>query len=137
MAVVITEEEKSRARHHLGYLEVEAAQTFVLGVPAAVQTQFMIEGALNRMTDTGAQRFRELLCRLDQVEAQVFCGIDLADVDKLDQITVNRKRLQELAEYYLIAAEGLANLLGVPRNPFDMRSWLSRAGGGINVPVAG
>jgi hypothetical protein len=133
MAVTITEDEKSRARHHLGYLEVEAAQTFVLGVPAALQTTFMIEGALNRLTPTGAQRFRELLCRLDAVENQVFCGIDLADVEKLDSIDVNRKRLGELAQYYKIAQQGLANLLGVPANPWDAREWLM--GGIVNVPV--
>lgn len=134
MAVVITEEEKSRARHHLGYLEVESAQTFVLGVPAAVQTQFMIEGALNRMTPTGAARFRELLCQLDKVESQVFCGIDLADVNKLGEMDINRARLSELARYYKIAQQGLANLLGIPPNPFDMREWL-QGGVGFSVPV--
>lgn len=134
MAVVISEDEKSSARHHLGYLEVEAAQTFVLGVPAGVQTQFMIEGALNRMTNTGAQRFREMLCRLDSLENQVFCGVDLADVNKIGELEVNRARLPELARYYKIAQQGLANLLGIVPNPYDQREWLMT--GSINVSVS-
>lgn len=133
MAALITEEEKDRARHHMGYLAVEAAQTFVLGIPAAVQTQFMIEGALNRILPQAAERFRTLLCRLDSVEAEVFCGMDLASVDKIDTIDIRTDRLEALAKYYKIAQQGLANLLGVPPNPFDMREWLQ--GGSINVPV--
>jgi hypothetical protein len=100
-----------------------------------MQTTFMIEGALNRVLEEHYSKFRQLLCRLDDVEEKVFCGVDLADVDAIDSLTVNRKRLRELAQYYKIAQEGLANLLGVPPNPFDQRSWLSM--GSINVAVSG
>ena len=41
----ITEDERARGRHHLGYMQVQEASTFVLGVPSGVQTAFMIEGA--------------------------------------------------------------------------------------------
>lgn len=136
MAVVISETEKSSARHHLGYLDVEAGQTFVLGIPTAVQTQFMIEGAMNRLLPDGANRFRSLLARLDQIECQVFGGSDLADVDEIGEIKINRKRLRELAEYYKIAQQSLANCLGIVPNPFDMREWLSN-GSSVNVPVSG
>ncbi len=135
MAQPVTEEEKGRARHHMGYLEVEAAQTFVLGVPAGVQTQFMIEGALNRMTATGVARFRTLLCRLDGIEEKVFCGIDNADVDEVESIKMRRDRLAELARYYKIAQQALANLMGIVPNPFDQREWLM--GGSLNVRVSG
>lgn len=135
MGALVTDEEKSRARHHLGYIQVEAVATFSLGIPAAMQTTFMIEGALNRiMTTPGAiEKFRQLLERLDCVENEVFCGVDLASVDVLDTITVRKDRLRELAKYYLIAVGGLENLLGVPRNPWDCREWLDL--GNINVRV--
>ena len=135
MAAVITEDEKARARHHLGYGQVDAASTFALGVPAAMQTAFMIEGALNKISQSGAERFRMLLCRCDAIENQVFCGADLADVERIDTIEVNRKRLRELAQMYKIAQQALGNLLQVPPNPFDMREWMSM--GGINVGVSG
>lgn len=135
MAAVITAEEKVRARHHMGYQNVESISTFSLGVPAAMQTTFMIEGAMDRiMAAPGApDKFRDLLCKLDSIESRVFCGADLADVESMGEITVNRKRLRELANYYKIAQQALGNLLGVPPNPFDMREWLS--GPSINVSV--
>lgn len=139
MPAVVTSEEKVRCRHHLGYQNVESIMTFQLGVPAAMQTTFMIEGALDRIMSTpgAVEKFRQLLAQCDRIEAQVFCGIDLADIEVLDTITVNRKRLRELAQYYLIAVGGLENLLGVVRNPWDKREWLQMASGGINVSVSG
>jgi hypothetical protein len=135
MAAVVTEEEKSRARHHLGYPEVDAVSTFALGIPAAMQTNFMIEGAFNRISQSSAERFRLLLCRLDAVEEQVFCSADLTDVNKVDTIEINRKWIIEKAKIYKIAQQALGNLLAVPPNPFDMREWLQ--GGSINVGVSG
>lgn len=136
MAVVVTEDEKVRARHHLGYVDVEAVQSFNAGIPAAMQTTFMIEGALNRLLPAAYEKFQQFLCRLDAVEEEVFCGIDLASVDQLDTLKIRSDRLRELSRYYKIAQEGLANMLGVPPNPWDARSWLS-TGSGINARVVG
>lgn len=136
MAVVVAQEEKVRALHHLGYQNVDAVSTFALGVPAAMQTSFMIEGAFDKISSRpGAyQKFQQLLCRCDEIENRVFCGADLADIESIGDITVNRKRVRELADYYKIAQQEIGNLLGVPPNPWDMREWLQ---GGINVSVMG
>jgi hypothetical protein len=131
---MLTEDEKVRIRHHLGYLNVQEAQTFVLGIPAAVQTQFMIEGAFAKVLPQAENLLRTLLCRCDEIEKQVFGGSDLADVTKTGNIEVNPKRLADLARYYRIAQQGMTNLLGVTANPFDMREWVM-SGVGINVPV--
>lgn len=133
---MLTEDEKVRIRHAMGYLNVQASSTFVLGIPAAVQTQFMIEGAWDKVLPQAEQLLRALLCRCEEVESEVFGGIDLAQLTAISEIQVNPKRLTELAKHYRIAQEGIANLLGVSPNPFDMRSWL-RMGGGMSVPVHG
>ncbi len=129
----LSDEDKVKIRHHMGYLNVQATSTFVLGVPAGVQTQFMIEGAWDKVLPQAENLLRVFLCRCDEIEAKVYGGTDLADVETTGNITVNRKRLSELGQYYRIAQQGMANLLGVPPNPFDMRDWV-RAGGGMNVP---
>lgn len=134
MAVTIPEEDKVRARHHLGYLDVEAAQTFALGIPAAVQTQFMIEGALNRLLPQAVPKFLELLERLDCVECEVFGGIDLASIDEIAEVKISDKRLEKLARYYKLAQQSLSNLLGIVPNPWDQREWLQ--GDCINVSVS-
>lgn len=133
---ILTDEEKVRIRHAMGYLNVQEASTFVLGVPAAVQTQFMIEGAWDKVLPAASTILRRMLCRCEEVEAEVFGGLDLAQVTQVSEIQVNPKRLMELAKHYRLAQESIANLLGVPPNPYDMRSWL-RTGGGMSVPVLG
>lgn len=131
---MLTAEQKMKARHHLGYLNVQAAATFNLGIPAGVQTQFMIEGAWDKILPEAENLVAVLICRLDDVEREVFGGIEFASITATGSIQVNPTRLKELAKYYLIAQESLANLLGVPPNPFDQRSWLASAGG-VNCPV--
>lgn len=133
MSAVISEGDKVRSRHHLGYLNVEQAQTFVLGIPAAVQTTYMIEGALNRILPQALPKFIELLDRLDCVECELWGGMDLASVNKISEIEVNPTRRKELAGYYQIARQALANLLGIIPNPYDQRSWVAEAP--LNVTV--
>jgi len=135
MSAVIAEQDKVRARHHLGYLNVEAAQTFVLGIPAPVQTQFMIEGAMNRILPQALPKFLELLERLYCIECELFGGIDLASITSISDIVVRPERRKELAGYYQVARQGLANLLGTIPNPNDQRDWVN--GETINVPVYG
>jgi hypothetical protein len=137
--MAFTDEERVKIRHHLGYLNVQETSTFVLGVPAALQTTFMIEGAFDKILPAAENLARTLVCRLDAVEDQVFGGTDLADVEETGGVKVNRKRLSELASYYQIAQKELANLFGVVPNPFDLRleGWLGSGMGGINVGVRG
>jgi hypothetical protein len=139
MAALVTDDEKNRVRWHLGYHLVESVATFALGVPAAMQTTFMIEGAMNRILSTpGAiEKFRQTLERLDCIENEIMCGIDLASVDVLDTITVRKDRLRELARYYRLFQSALANALGVVPNPWDQRVIFLLADGGINVSVMG
>lgn len=134
MGTPITEEEKSRARYHLGYLEVEAASTFSLGVPAAVQTTFMVEGAFSKLMPTGAERFRTLLCKLDQIDERLLCGLELDEVTSIGEVSVNDKRQQRTIDLYLHYRAALGNLLGVPPNPFDQRFGGGVGGNGINIP---
>ena len=133
--MALSDEEKARIRRHLGYLNVSAASTFNLGVPAALQTTFMIEGAWDKILYASEELVRTDLCRCDQIEAQVFGGSDLADVLETGSVKVNPDRLKELAKYYRIAQQSLANHFGVVPNPFDLRDWVQAGGAGINCPV--
>lgn len=131
---MLTEEEKVMARHHLGYLGVQESATFILGVPAAVQTQFMIELSFHKVMPQAENLFKILLCRCTEVETEVYGGLDYASVLGFGTIQVNPDRLKELGKYYRLAQQGLANLLGIPPNAFDQRQWVT-TGCGMNVPV--
>lgn len=133
----LTDEERAKVRHHLGYLNVSAVASFNLGVPAALQTTFMIEGAFDKILPVAENMVRQLICRLEAIETQVYEGSDLADILETATVKINPDRLKVLADYYRIAQQSLANLFGVIPNPFDLRSWVRTGGGSVNVPVQG
>jgi hypothetical protein len=135
---VISEQDKVRARHHLGFGGVQQSATFLLGVPAAVETAFMVEGTWARILPSHEQKFRQLLDNMDGIEQQMLDDQgDLAAV-KVGSIEVNLKEFQMLIEQYKHWQGALANMLQIAPNPFDQRPMLGsgyNGGGGMNVPV--
>lgn len=126
-------EEKVRIRHHLGYLNVGAAATFVLGAPAAVETTFIIESAMDKVLPAAETLVRELVAKCDAVEAQMMENQELLAVTQVDEIGVRQDEFQALLHRYHYWRNGLANVLGVYPNPFDKR--FVGGAGALNVPV--
>lgn len=134
----LSEEEKVKIRHHTGYLNVVEAQTFVLGIPAALETQFIIEGAMNRVLEAAIPELRRHLQILDVTEEQMVANHELTQVQSLGEIKVNStgsdREQRQLRQAYNYWVDSLCNLMGVERNPFDRR--LKHFGlGGINARV--
>ena len=129
--MALTEEEKVKIRHFLGYLNVSAAQTFVLGSPAAIETQFIIEGAMNRVLPQAEGEVRRHIVILDGCEEQMISDRELLAVNKVDEIDIRQTEMKELRTEYQYWRQSLANLLGVYPNPFDKRF----SNNGINVGV--
>lgn len=135
--MAFTTVEKVNLRKHLGYLQVTAVQTFSAGgVPAPLETQFLIEGAMNQVRPEAEAEARRLLGVLDGIESQMISDLPNYAAEKVDEIGINLKEMDQLRREYLYWRGALANLLGVPANPFDFR-FSGRGGGGFNVPVVG
>jgi len=136
---VLTEGEKVMARHHLGYLQVAASQTFSLGVPAGVQTQFTIEGAFNRILPQAEPLFRRHLKILEALECQILDYAPNVAVESIDTIKIDPKAFKQTVEQYRYWGKSLSNLMGIVPNPFDQRfnDWNGMGGGGINVGMSG
>jgi hypothetical protein len=117
----LTPQEKVKVRSHCGYLNVQEAQTFVMSVPAGVETQFIIEGAMDRILDAALPEVRRHIQILDSIEEQMVGDHELLAVEKLGEITVNTKEQYRLTQRYDYWVNSLCNLLGVYRNPFDRR----------------
>lgn len=126
----LTEQEKVKIRHHTGHLNVADAYTFVLGTPAAVETQFIIEGAMDRVLEAALPELRRHLRILDQIEEQMVEDLELMAVNGLGEIQVNQREQHQLWQNYLRWVGSLCNILGVYRNPYD-----KRGGTGLNIPV--
>lgn len=129
---VLTDDQKVKVRHHCGYLGVAAAATFALGTPAAVETQFIIEGAMNRLLEESLPELERLVSICDKIEEQMVCDLELLAVTNVGEIAINPDEHRRLTTQYNYWVDALCNLMGIERNPFDKR--LQR--GGINVRVA-
>jgi hypothetical protein len=134
--VAVTEHDRNRARKHLGYGQVQAAATFVLGVPAAVETAFMIEGAFDRILPSAESFFREVLDKLDETGRQIFESQSSIEAKKIGNIEINDKMFEQLVQRYQYWQGELANMLQVPPNPFDQRFRGYGGGAGINISVS-
>src|SRR5216684_409550 len=97
---MISEQDKVRARHHTGYLGVGSAQTFSLGIPAALQTQFMIEGAFSKILPSAEPLFRDLLDKMDAVEQQIVDDTPNLAVDAIDVIKIRSDEMKQLMQRY-------------------------------------
>lgn len=120
----------------MGYLNVQEASSFFLGVPSAVQTQFLIEPALNRILASAEPMFRKYIEALNGIECQILEDQSNLAATKIGNIEVNTEEFKMLMNQYKFWQGQLANLLGIPPNPFDQRPGFGQGGAnGINVPV--
>lgn len=136
-APVLNDDERMRAKHHLGYINATAAQAFSFGIIQQLEVQSQCEAALDKLLPVALPKFQQLLCALDNIECTVFGTTDLAQLDSIAEIKVNRMMLKELRERYKLAQQALANMIGTIPNVWDQREWLMQGGAGVNVPVVG
>ena len=131
----LTKEEKVRVRGHMGYGAFTSASTFFLGTPAAVETSFIIEPAMDRILPEAEPYVRELIVRLDAVLNQIAETNENVQVTSLGEIDLNDKHDSKMWDRYLFWQGKLADALGVPPNPYT-KTQGTIGGGGINTPVA-
>lgn len=127
-----TDEEKARIRHHLGYINVGNAATFALGVPQAVETQFIIENAFNLVLPEAEHEVRRMVAYLDGIEQRMVDDLELLSVDQVGEVKVRRDEMDHLRKEYVHWQTSLANVFGITPNPYDKRPFVK---GGLNVPV--
>jgi hypothetical protein len=133
--VALTELERVKVRKHLGYLNVASVATFALGVPANIQTQFVIEPAMDLLLPQAEGIVRQYLEQLDAIEFQVFDDADTLVASKVGSIDLNPVEFEKLLQRYDFVRQGLANALGVFVNPYDRRFYNVNAVGGVNAQV--
>ncbi len=134
MATHLTDEEKVRIRHHLGFLNVAPVATFVLGSPAAIDAQFIIESAMEKVLVAALPLVRRLLGFLDATENQRFEDQENLAVDRIGSIELREDEQDALAKNYQYWQGRLVNALGIVVNPYSKVP--GDGGGGINSPVA-
>jgi capsule polysaccharide export protein KpsE/RkpR len=135
--LLLTDDEKVRVRHHCGYMNVKEAATFMLGSPSGVETQFVIEGALNLVLGSALPLVRTLLTRCDAAEAQLDEDMESLVASKVGGIALRDDEFEKVIQRYEHWRQALANAIGVFCNPYDKRPALSPGGNSINITVSG
>lgn len=128
---VLTAEERAKIRHHMGFMNVAQTMAYVLGVPAAVEQSFLIEGAMNKILVEALPLVRQHINILDSIEQMMISNYDVLLVESLGEIKTDQRAMLKINNEYDRWRQSLGNLLGVVPNPFDKRR-ISRT---MNVPV--
>ncbi len=135
----ISESDKERIRYHTGYMEVSFAASMQLGIPRPIQTIFLLEQAMNLLTNRFAiSRVIRLLDILDETECRLEQAQKQLSVEKLGDMTLRGATEGEtvtdlLEREYSRWAKRLADIFGIPLYPYSAR--FKRVGGVYNVPV--
>jgi len=128
----LSPDEKARIRDHLGYLNQPELSTYVLGLPAGVETQFLIERAMAIGPLPEAEALvRDILCALDAVEKQRRDVLSTATIESVGGIKMRPASdgLDMCYREFVRQVGRLSNAFGITSNPFDHR------GSGINFRV--
>lgn len=130
--VILSKEEKARIRHHMGYLNVDPVMSIQLGVPAASQPMFLVEGAMERIPPSAIGIVRDIVAQLDSIDCKIREAPDFELASELGSLKLRDNYLGRLQEHYLHWANRLSDILGAPLNPFSAR-W----GAAGTVPLNG
>ncbi len=128
---VLSEEEKARIRHHLGYPQSDPVTNITLGIPAVTQTAFILEGQMQRVPESRMTICRTILGRLDVLDQLLFDSASMLAAERVDEITINLNQPNAIEAEYIRWVDRLADFFGAYKNPYSPR-W-----GGGKRPLCG
>lgn len=132
---LLSAQERVSIRHHMGYPQMKQVATFSLGTPANIQTDFLVERAMDLANSTGGVvRIRQYLCTLDKIECSMVDGMGDYDIARFDTVEVNPQAQTQKERLYYYWLNHLSDALAIPPNPLRFSAF---GGNGINVGVRG
>lgn len=120
----------------MGYLSVTPASAITFGLPAPIQTLFLVDSAINRLVPEAEDRVRKLLSILDNIECKMVEWQDYLAASKVDNLEIRPDNIEQLEWEYSRWASRLADELGAPLYPGStkFRKLFQTVGAG-NIPV--
>jgi len=136
--MVLDPTERERIRYHMGYLSVAPAASITFGLPAPIQTLFLVELAMNNLLPEATDRIRRFLTILDNIECKMIEGQSYLVATQLDQMYIRNDNIDKLEDEYSRWASRLADELGCPLYPGSAKfRKLFRDVGAGSIPVRG
>jgi hypothetical protein len=134
--MALTTSERERVRYHLGYPEVQPAASIQYGMPAPVQTAFLVEFAMSNILPEAEDRVRRICGVMDTVESQLLSAQMRLAALALDELKLRPDEPDKLEREYVRWGCRLADMLGVPIYAYSTR-YMGKVGGvsGGTIPV--
>ena len=117
----LSEQDKERARYHLGYLETSPAASLQLGLPRLSQPAFLVENSFALLIELAVPRVVRTLDIMDRIEAQLVDALKRLKATKLEELTLRGDEHDSLEKEYVRWGLRLANILGCPVYPYSDR----------------
>lgn len=118
---MLTQEERIKCRYYLGYLNTSMAASLALGLPSVSQTAFLLESAMHMIIADAEFLVRRALAELDCIEAQLSGSRERYALRALDKTEFSQYEEIRLGDQFLHWSKTLADIFGVPINPFSLR----------------
>lgn len=109
--------EVERVRYHMGYLSTAPAASINFGLPAPIQTLFLVDLAVTLLLPEGVDRVRRILTILDRIEDKMIDGQDYLVANKIDGLEIREDHIDKLEDEYCRWASRLSDELGAPLYP--------------------
>lgn len=133
--------EKEQILYHMGYLGVSPAAAITFGLPAPVQTLFLVQSAIERVLPHSEDRIRQHVKILDDIECKMQGGQDFLVVNRVDSTEIREDHIDKLEDEYCRWASRLSDILGAPLYPGSAKFRRLFGVGGSNmagsIPVRG
>ena len=118
--MALTDLEKHKVRHHLGYPTLTMAPSVQFGIIRATQTLFSVELAMTQVRPEAEPTIRDLLQKLDDTEVQMFDAQERQAAKAVGDITLNPDlEPGGLFRSYVFWANSLASELSVEINKYS------------------
>jgi len=135
MPSLLTDEEKTKVRFHLGYPNVTRMTVLTSELPAPRQLGFLLEPAMDALLPDAVALVRQIICQMDKIECQLFESADRMQASAVGNLKMRADEQDALEKLYVRFGRRLADVLGVPPYPLSVRYQTSQT---VNLgPYAG
>lgn len=118
--MAFTDLEKAAIRHHLGFPQLAVSATLALGIPAASQTQFLLEDAMTRVLPAAEPKTRQILSECECIERQTQEARSRIKIAATGDVVLRgREEMEDLENDYELWTDKLVDIFGVNKNPFS------------------
>jgi hypothetical protein len=135
--MALTDEEKARAKYHLGYLGAAPAASITFGMARPIQTLFLVETALSNLLPAFDDKVRQILGVMDGVECRLVEAQDRLAAKRIDNLELRDDEPTQLEAEYRRWGYRLADLLGCPVYAYSTKYRTAGKTTAGNVSVVG